>query len=59
MVFADAGLGGSADSQDMSEHPHHPRDEQLVDRLEDFAFLVTLFSGAAIVVASLLLFVVL
>ena len=42
----------------MTEHPHHARDEQLVDRLEDFAFLVTLFSGAAILAAILLLFLV-
>jgi hypothetical protein len=35
------------------------RGEQLVDRIEDAAVLVTLFSGVAIVVAILLLFVVL
>jgi hypothetical protein len=43
----------------MTEHPHRARDEELVERLEDAAFLLTLFSGAAIVVAILLLFVVL
>lgn len=43
----------------MTEHPHRARDEQLVDRIEDAAFLLTLFSGAAIVAAILLLFFVL
>ena len=43
----------------MTEHPHHARGEQLAERIEDAAFLLTLFSGAAIVVAILLLFVVL
>jgi hypothetical protein len=43
----------------MTEHPHHARDDELVQRLEDAAFLLTLFSGVAIVVAILLLFVVL
>jgi len=42
--------------------PHQaPRERgaQLVDRIEDAAFLLTLFAGAAIVVAILLLFFVL
>jgi hypothetical protein len=40
-----------------SETP--PRDNQLVDRLEDAAFLFTLFAGASLVIAILLLMVVL
>jgi hypothetical protein len=43
----------------MTEHPHHERREQLGERIEDAAFLLTLFSGVAIAVAILLLFVVL
>jgi hypothetical protein len=46
----------------MSEQPHQAppvRGAQLVERIEDAAFLLTLFSGAAIVLATLLLFVVL
>ena len=42
----------------MSDQPHH-RGEQPVDLIEDAAFLLTLFSGAAIVAAILLLLVVL
>jgi hypothetical protein len=45
-----------------SEIPHQApkvRGEQLVDRIEDAAVLLTLFSGVAIAVAILLLFVVL
>ena len=45
-----------------SDIPHQAprlRGEQLVDRIEDGAVIVTLFSGVAIVVAILLLFVVL
>ena len=40
-----------------SETP--PRDSQLVDRIEDAAFLFALFAGVSLVVATLLLFVVL
>ena len=43
----------------MTEHPHRARDQELVDRLEDFGFLLTLFSGAAIVAAIVILFLVL
>ena len=43
----------------MTEHPHRARDEELVDRIEDAAFLLTLFSGAAIVAAILILILVL
>ena len=46
----------------MSETPHQAprvRGAQLVERIEDAAFLATLFSGAAIVAAILLLFLVL
>ena len=43
----------------MTEHPHRARDEELVDRLEDAGFLLALFSGAAIVAAILILFLVL
>jgi hypothetical protein len=46
----------------MSEQPHQAprvRGAQLVERIEDAAVLVTLFSGAAIIAAILLLFVVL
>ena len=45
-----------------SDIPHQAprlRGAQLVDRIEDAAVLLTLFSGVAIVVAILLLFVVL
>jgi hypothetical protein len=45
-----------------SDIPHQAprvRGEQLVARIEDAAVLLMLFSGAAIVVAILLLFVVL
>lgn len=41
----------------MSADAHrHPRDSQLTDRIEDAAFLGLMFSGAAIVVTILLLF---
>jgi hypothetical protein len=59
VVSADAGRRRIADSQAMTEHPHRARDQELVDRLEDLGFLVTLFSGAAIVAAILILFLVL
>jgi hypothetical protein len=45
-----------------SEIPHQAprvRGEQLVDRIEDAAVLLALFSGVAIAVTVLLLFVVL
>ena len=42
----------------MSEQPHH-QGEQRGDFIEDAAFLLTLFSGAAIVAAILLLLFVL
>ena len=45
-----------------SQIPHQAprvRGAQLVDRIEDAAFLLTLFSAAAIIAAILLLFVVL
>jgi hypothetical protein len=46
----------------MNEHPHQAprvRGAELVDRIEDAAFLLTLFSGAAIVAAILILILVL
>ena len=46
----------------MSEHPHQAprvRGQQLGERLEDAAFLLMLFSGAAIIAAILILFFVL
>lgn len=44
-----------------SQIPHqapHVRGAQLVDRVEDAAFLLTLFSAVAIIAAILLLFLV-
>jgi len=46
----------------MSEVPHqapHLRDDQLGERIEDAAILLALFSFAAIIAVTLLLFVVL
>ena len=46
----------------MSEVPHqapHPRGDQLVEKLEDAAILLALFSIAAIIAVILLLFIVL
>ena len=46
----------------MSEVPHqapHPRGDQLVNKIEDAAVLLGLFSVAAIIAVTLLLFVVL
>jgi hypothetical protein len=46
----------------MSEVPHqapHPRGDQLVEKIEDAAILLALFSVAAIIAAILLLFIVL
>jgi hypothetical protein len=74
VVSTDAGEPGTVESDgrpsvseevamaDQPQIPHqapHVRGAQLGERLEDAAFLLTLFSGAAIVVAILLLFVVL
>jgi hypothetical protein len=42
-----------------SEIPQRERETQLVDRIEDAAFLFTLFAGVTMVVAILLLFLVL
>jgi hypothetical protein len=73
VVSADAGGRDTVESDDRprpkeatmaagSEIPHQaPRERgaQLVDRIEDAAFLFTLFAGVSLVVATLLLFVVL
>ena len=62
VVSADARGHAMRDSRAMSDHLHqapHGRGEHLGDRIEDAAWLLALFSGAAIIVAILLLFVVL
>jgi hypothetical protein len=51
-----------AKEETMSEVPHqapHPRGDQLGDKIEDAAILLALFSVAAIIAVTLLLFVVL